>query len=112
MAGSSTLPAPQQSKTKIKIKIKVTQEEKDRVPFEYKEDEEETTLKKKKKDIPFNIPKQRKKERVNQEGAVPIDQEEEIEKLQQELKAAHPQKKRKLMRGLIPVKDHMEDLFD
>ena len=51
------------------------------MPSEYKDDEEETTLKKKQKDIPFNIPKQRKKERVNREGAVSINQEEEIEKL-------------------------------
>ena len=81
MAGSSALPAPGQPKPKIKIKIKVAQEEKNEVPSKYKDDEEEATLKKKKKDIPFNIPKKRKKERVNWEKAVPINQEEELEKL-------------------------------
>ena len=41
-----------------------------------------------------------------------MDPQVELEKLQQELKAARPQKKRKLMIGVVPVRDTMEQLFE
>ena len=51
------------------------------MPSEYKDDDEDEALKKK-KEVPTKIPKQRKKEKSHRERAVPINQEEELEKLQ------------------------------
>ena len=41
-----------------------------------------------------------------------MDKGEELEKLQQELKAARPKKKRKLMQGQVPMRHNMETLFE
>ena len=54
------------------------------------------------------LPKKRKKERSHRV----VDPQAELEKLNQELKAARPQKKRKLMQGSIPMRDTMEGLFE
>ena len=54
------------------------------------------------------LPKKRQKERYHRV----VDPQAKLEKLKQELKAAKPQKKRKLMRGSIPIRDTMEELYE
>ena len=91
----------------MKIKLKMAQEEKKDLPSEFEVDEEEPPLNRK-EDPVSPLPRKRQKERSHRV----IDPQEVLEKLQQELKEAKSQKKRKLMQGSIPVRDTMEKLFD
>ena len=72
------------------------------------EAKKEDPLIQKKEEIPAKPPKKRKKEKSHRI----IDPQEELGRLQQELKAARPQKKRKLMRGSISVHDTREQLYE
>ena len=77
------------------------------MPSEFEADEEEPLIRKK-EEIPAKPPKRRKKGKSHRIA----DPEEELGRLQQELKVACPQKKRKLMRGTIPVHDTREQIYE
>ena len=84
----------------------MTQEEEE-VPSEFEADEEEPFIKKKEELLAKPL-KRRKKEKSHKI----VDPQEELGRLQRELKAACPHKKRKLMRGSIPVHDTREQLYE
>ena len=77
------------------------------MPSEFKAEKEDPLIRKK-AELLAKPPKKRKKEKSHRI----INLEEELGRLQQELKAAHPQKKRKLMRGSILVHDTREQLYE
>ena len=85
----------------------MAQEEKTDISFEYEADEEEPLIKKKQEPL-SPMPKKRQKERSYRV----VDPQAKLEKLKQELKAAKPQKKRKLMQESIPMRNTMEELFE
>ena len=77
------------------------------MPSEF-EFEEEDPLIQKKEELPAKPPKRRKKHKSHRI----VNPKEELGRLQQELKAARPRKKRKLMRGSIPMHDTREQLYE